>query len=262
MKEKPDNSLIESKKNTTANQEVIEKLPAVIPNHFKIGEAVSKGDCFFDAFAQGLNQLGLSSLQTVKSLRLLCYQYVKNTKYASIREKILKDEHNEDSFNIYLMRLPFTSSEIEEMENQKLLTGSATWGRPDLEGRIICEHFNLRLHVIEIHDEAIDNQLQVTECLVDSQGSHQIEEMNGKDYLQADIIHIINYKNHFFPLLDSLKIRNENVFSSCWDTLRQNPGKTLLTAGVAFSLGFFAFKYSKNVNGESVPNSIASTLGL
>ncbi|QUI60444.1 hypothetical protein JKF54_00170 [Wolbachia endosymbiont of Spodoptera picta] len=51
----------------SSNQQILN-----LPEGFTIGKAIERGDCFFDAVAQGLKQLNPGTNFTVKSLREVC----------------------------------------------------------------------------------------------------------------------------------------------------------------------------------------------
>ena len=64
------------------------KCALVIANVFTI-EAAEEGDCFFNIFAQGLNQLSVPGGQfNVKSLRLACSAYGKVNKIQLVTVKV------------------------------------------------------------------------------------------------------------------------------------------------------------------------------
>ncbi len=65
---------IEKNKKTKFDRR-LETLRKELPRGFKIGAAVGAGDCFFDAVAQGLNELNSNEKSDVKSLRKSCKQY-------------------------------------------------------------------------------------------------------------------------------------------------------------------------------------------
>jgi tetratricopeptide (TPR) repeat protein len=167
-------------------------LKDIIPPDVKVGSALSQGDCFFDAIAQNLNQRTSKEEYTIKSLRLLCDEYAKDPKntWLAIANKIDREDHNS-----YLVRIQFTAQEMAEKEKLGLKLGTAVWGRPKVEGRIICEKLVKKLHVIEIQENGTVNRF-----LVNDKGEE--ENLNQiVDYNDSNILHIINYHNHFVPLI-------------------------------------------------------------
>ncbi|GFR10265.1 OTU-like cysteine protease family protein [Trichonephila clavata] len=76
---------------------------------------------------------------------------------------------------------------------------------PDVEGRILCEKYGVKLHVIESNPlHAIDTQQdRFLHELIDNSGSKSAGEYNKVDYNDSSIVHIINKDySHFEPLLD------------------------------------------------------------
>lgn len=190
-----------------------------LPEGFIVGKAVGGGDCFFDAVAQGLGQLRPGIEFTVKSLRQVCKkiasgnQQLKNLVIADTRDScdptvISADPSiSEDRlWNNYLASIEYTVEDVERMkiENPGLYQsfispryGSTLkipiWGRPYIEGRIICNCYNVKLHVIE-------NLCYSgwSSYLIDDRESRSV----GTNFNEKDTIHIINGGNsHFEPVL-------------------------------------------------------------
>ncbi|BFD47588.1 MAG: hypothetical protein DMENIID0003_06620 [Wolbachia endosymbiont of Sergentomyia squamirostris] len=186
--------------------QLLEMLRKELPEGFKIGAAVGKGDCFFDSVAQGLSELKKRRLIqndedfNVKLLREGCANYA--NKY---EDEIIKDAgdyfvpqenvafpslgHIEDekgnkvpdkkkTFDKYLRSIKKTAKE-----------GDAIWGRPEIEGKMICEKYSVKIRIIELRDEGID-RLHVTK---DDVGTGN------------NIIYIVNYRSHFVPLLSNIE---------------------------------------------------------
>lgn len=169
-------------------------LKDILSDEINLGNAISKGDCFFDSVAQSLNQREGKKLFDVKSLRLLCDEYAKNPKNSWVEIANKKDREDHDS---YLVIISFTAPELLEKEAQGLKLETAVWGRPKIDGRIFCEQFNIRIHVIEIQEDGTVNR-----HLVDRNG--ETEDYNPSvDYKDNNILHIVNYHNHFVPLIRS-----------------------------------------------------------
>ncbi|YCH11379.1 hypothetical protein LA754_02855 [Wolbachia endosymbiont of Muscidifurax uniraptor] len=81
---------------------------------------------------------------------------------------------------------------------------NSRWGDPDVEGRILCEKYKVKLHVIE--NRTVDNQDLSLHELIDNSGSKSAGEYNKVDYDDSSIVHIINKGGlHFEPLLDRNK---------------------------------------------------------
>ncbi|WP_349967767.1 hypothetical protein [Wolbachia endosymbiont of Armadillidium arcangelii] len=146
-----------------------------LPEGFTIGKAIGRGDCFFDAVAQGLKQLKPGTNFTAKSLREVCRKQALSNQ--EVKEKVIADARNhEDStvvlpepgidddelWNSYLIGIEHSIEDIEKMQkDNKDVFSSLTdlkygntlqipiCGRPEIEGSMICNEYNVKLHVIE-----------------------------------------------------------------------------------------------------------------
>ncbi|WP_265032327.1 CCDC174 family protein [Wolbachia endosymbiont (group B) of Apotomis turbidana] len=165
---------------------LLEALRKKLPEGFKIGAAVGEGDCFFDSLAQGLNELKDQGLITsskgfsVKFLRESCKQYVQQvnqSKKGSWLDNALKGE--DGKLCEYISRIEFTAENIE----------NAIWGRSEIEGKMICEKYSVKIRVIELRDEEIDG----------------VHVTKGKVGTGNNIVYIVNYRNHSVPLLSNIK---------------------------------------------------------
>lgn len=178
-----------------------------LPEGFIIGEAIRKGDCFFDAVAKGLNQLKLGRTFTVKSLRKMCKIFAQQSKFDLdslwLTEELKKDGR---SISYYIPRIEFTADDIEKGSKviDRLNLTTAIWGLPEIEGRIICIIYKVRLHLIEVHTTS-DGENVITHHIMDKEGyqkniDHEIS--NKKVYSGEYTIHIINKGIfHFEPIL-------------------------------------------------------------
>lgn len=177
-----------------------------LPEGFKIGAAVGKGDCFFDSVAQGLSELKKRRLIqndedfNVKLLREGCANYAnkyedeiikdagdyfvpqENVAFPSLGhiedEKANKVPDKKKTFDKYLRSIKKTAKE-----------GDAIWGRPEIEGKMICEKYSVKIRIIELRDEGIDG-LHITK---------------GDVGTGNNIIYIVNYRSHFVPLLGNIE---------------------------------------------------------
>lgn len=198
--------------------------------------AFSEGDCFFDGLAQALekahktipidpkirnqNQLGY------KKLRLLCDAYVKQLEKTQpganwVKEAIEKDyrlAHRNDEksdqaakklsylYNNYLATIQHTASEMDVLQEQKRFPNHAIWGRPHIEGRMLCETLGIRLHVLEML--VVDDELVFVHQLIDAQGVRSVSKAEGnRSYNDPETIHMVAYQGslHFVPLVKSEK---------------------------------------------------------
>ncbi|BEU15928.1 hypothetical protein wHmcTK_11110 [Wolbachia pipientis] len=182
-------------------EKLLKKLREELPNGFKIGAAVGKGDCFFDSAAQGLNELKSNGLITsdkgfnAKSLRRSCKEYAQKELSALQNDSWLNKSLNRESEKLleYIPRIEFTAEDIKnpssDSEVKILKLKDAIWGRLKIEGKMICEEYGVKIKVIELRGEEIDG-LHVTE-----------DDVGTGD----NIIYIVNYRNHFVPLLSSIE---------------------------------------------------------
>ncbi|GFU91911.1 uncharacterized protein TNCV_2085881, partial [Trichonephila clavipes] len=181
-------------------KQLLDALREKLPEGFKIGAAVGEGDCFFDSVAQGLNELKDKGLITgsrrfsVKSLRESCKQYaqqVNQSEKGSWLDNALKGEG--EKLRKYIPRIEFTAEDIENANSSSEITipklENAIWGRPEIEGKMICEKYGAKIRIIELRDEEIG-------------GLHVTEDKVGMD---DNIIYIVNYRNHFVPLLSNIE---------------------------------------------------------
>ncbi|WP_264375514.1 ankyrin repeat domain-containing protein [Wolbachia endosymbiont (group B) of Sphaerophoria taeniata] len=198
-----------------------------LPEGFTIGKAVGGGDGFFHAVVQGLKQLKPGTSVTVKSLREICRKQALISQ--EMKEKIIADARNrEDStvippgpgidddelWKTYLVGIEYSNEDIERMQkDNKEVASSLTdlkygntlqvpiCGRPKIEGSMICNEYNVKLHVIEY--------LPIYEwsgSLIDGLGSKFVST----DYNEKDTIHIINKGDfHFEPILSETLLISE-----------------------------------------------------
>lgn len=164
-----------------------------LPESFHIGVAVGAGDCFFDSIAQCLNEGHLrDQTVSVKSLRQLCKRFAERSLEDGISPTLkLVTDTEDDTLEDYISEIELTSADVT--------TGSkgARWGRPEIEGRIICMHYRVKIHVVERHKDDTNDMWY-----------HEIVSENGPrsttriDYADDSLLHIINRGDlHFDPIL-------------------------------------------------------------
>ncbi|UPA54509.1 ankyrin repeat domain-containing protein [Wolbachia pipientis] len=200
-----------------------------LPENFKAGQAIGGGDCFFDSIAQGLKLLKPEMDFTVKELRKVCKRLAIDNQ--QLRDKVIRDaKNNHDStvvlpdpsisddelWNAYLASIEHTNDDISKMQvdNPSLYQSLTSlkygntlqvpiWGRPDIEGQMICKEYNIKLHLIEKFpvDELWLHQV------VDKTGSRSAEN---PDYNDINTIHMVNEgKGHFKPILYTQRIKHK-----------------------------------------------------
>jgi len=177
-----------------------------LPENFKVGQAIGGGDCFFDSVAQGLKQLKPEMDFTVKSLREVCKRFAQSQleNDQSWLKKALKNEA--EQINVYVPHIEFTANDIEQKSESVNVLGltSPIWGRSEIEGRIICKEYNVKLHIIEEH--IVEGKEIWVNQIVDESGSRSINDIN---YNEENTIHIINRGNaHFEPVLSKQEIQH------------------------------------------------------
>jgi len=169
-----------------------------IPGDFDLPAAMDRGDCFFDAVAQGMNQIFNTSDWTAKRLRLAIEDYVKGNPDSWVQPTITKEE----KWNEYLVRIGYTADDIDK---DIVLRGEPIWGRPRIEGRILCALYDIKIHVFEALEmtEAHTDATQpiVMEQIVTQDKSISIENMEREAYDDGQIIHLVCHRNHFVLVL-------------------------------------------------------------
>ncbi|WP_353282518.1 ankyrin repeat domain-containing protein [Wolbachia endosymbiont (group A) of Myopa testacea] len=200
---------------------LLEALRKKLPEGFKVGVAVGKGDCFFDSVAQGLNELKDKGLITsskgfsVKSLRESCKQYAQQK--SSWLNKLLDKES--EKLPEYIPRIEFTAEDIKNTSSGSavgiLNLQDAIWGRPYIEGQILCNEYKVNLCYMEIQDYLIIENGKFYLRLEEDGKTKRGEEVSDvilKNVIKADsenteqkAIHILNYKQHFVPLLKDIE---------------------------------------------------------
>lgn len=164
-----------------------------IPTTLRPGKAVGEGDSFFDAVAQCLNEMDPKYKVTIKSLRLLSHQHylqLENQSDNWIKEALIKKDKrtgkcDEAIYHDY-QNVQYTALERKEgkgtgPEGNKL----AIWGKSDIDGRIFCEKLNIKIHIIEVHNDG-----QVSHQLVDAISSKRTEIETSK-YKEPNLIHLV-----------------------------------------------------------------------
>ncbi|WP_375604484.1 hypothetical protein NOX90_03135 [Wolbachia endosymbiont of Anurida maritima] len=107
------------------------------PDNFYVGRAIDDGNCFFDSFRQGLEQQ--TGVQvTVEQLRNDCREFAQNNPPEWFANAIVNShdnngQHRSEDLNTYVINI---------MSNNR-------WGDPEVEGRILCGKYGVRLHFIE-----------------------------------------------------------------------------------------------------------------
>jgi arsenate reductase-like glutaredoxin family protein len=162
------------------------------PDNFYVGQAIGNGSCFFDSFRQSLEQQTGEQV-TAEKLRNDCREFAQKNPPKWVTNAIVNSHDNNGQHR----------SETVDDYTADIMRNSR-WGDPDVEGRILCEKYKVKLHVIE--NQTVDNQDLSLHELIDNSGSKSAGEYNKVDYDDSSIVHIINKSGlHFEPLLDRNK---------------------------------------------------------
>ncbi|BAO99640.1 OTU domain-containing protein [Wolbachia endosymbiont of Cimex lectularius] len=178
-----------AKRLKSSGQEIAPLSSKPYPDNFHVGQAIGDGSCFFDSFRQGLEQqTGIKV--TVEQLRDGCREFAQNNPPEWFTNAIANSYDN-------------NSQRRNETVNDYVvnIVDSNRWGDPDIEGRILCEKYNVKLHVVEKY--SVEGQEIWTNQIVNESKS---EPVNDIKYNEVNTIHIINNgESHFEPLLDRKK---------------------------------------------------------
>ncbi|MBS9529158.1 ankyrin repeat domain-containing protein [Wolbachia endosymbiont of Ceratitis capitata] len=180
-------------------EEIIEKVEkqgdkeqkSNIPDDFYLGHAINNGSCFFDSFRQSLEQQKGIKV-TVEQLRNECKRFAQDNPPEWFISKIGNDF---DEVESELVNRGITCNQyINSIGKNEF------WGRSDIEGRVLCDKYGVKLHVAESNPlHTIDKQQDpFLHQLIDSSGSKA-----GKiDYSHNSALHMVNGgHDHFQPLL-------------------------------------------------------------
>ncbi|NUX01686.1 hypothetical protein GO685_04290 [Wolbachia endosymbiont of Madathamugadia hiepei] len=178
-----------AKRLKSSRQEIAPLSSKPYPDNFHVGQAVRDGSCFFDSFRQSLEQQTGTQV-TVEQLRNDCKKFAQNNPPKWFIDAIANShdnsgQHRSETLDAYAANI---------MLNNR-------WGDPDIEGRILCEKYNVKLHVVEKY--SVEGQEIWTNQIVNESKS---EPVNDIKYNEVNTIHIINNgESHFEPLLDRKK---------------------------------------------------------
>ena len=188
---------------------------------YKLGIAVGKGDDFYDAVSEALNEALNTHEYTLKGLRLLCHEYVmsldKRFKFNKETSWIANSFNDELKYYEYMGNVQYTAEECENgsgLNNENLCKG----GEQHLDGRIICEQFkenNINLHIIEVkknsgYPEESKEPYIIRHNLVTTNGLLNVDE-NEINWNSKNIIHLAVDSNHFVPILRQHTLQEVNI---------------------------------------------------
>ncbi|MFT4314629.1 MAG: hypothetical protein AB3P11_06130 [Wolbachia pipientis] len=227
------------------SSDLLHNLKSAYPEKLKIGAAIKTGDCFFDSVAQGLNELNIKPDYrfTAKSLRKDCADYVEqHGKQDSWAYKaVIKDaaiggyfaalegphgpiQDPKTKVNVIDKEKTFHEY-LKDIKNMAIESGSPPiWGRPDIEGRMICEKYEVELYIYSIDEES----QKVTVTKITAHDDDPAVFIQDIDLNQLEIdsskktVGVVNYMRHFVPLLseisedttESQPISNEEILGT------------------------------------------------
>lgn len=200
-------------------------LKSAYPEKLKIGAAIKTGDCFFDSVAQGLNELKLGHHFTAKSLRKDWEDYVEQHGKQDIwaYKAVIKDAAiggyfvalegpngpiQDPQTEVYLIDKKKTFHEyLKNIKNMATGAGSAPiWGRPNVEGRMICDKYEVELYIYSIDEES--QKVTVTKITAHDDDPEVFMEDINLNQLEIDsskkTVGVVNYMRHFVPLLSEI----------------------------------------------------------
>ena len=106
------------------------------------------------------------------------------------------------NFASYLVHIQLTAA-----ERSVLNLGTAMWGRPEIEGRMLCRIYGIKLHLIEKFHARGQNL--ISHQLLDSSGSTSMDE-NASWCDDPQVIHILNEGLcRFVPILRKTSVHNK-----------------------------------------------------
>ncbi len=173
-------------------------------NNITLGEAINDGDCFFDSLLQALKNTNKDI--ALKKLRELCYSYYQANK------QMVDDWNKADYGGIDKGKNEYYFVQYTAQECIKYFHDRAPiWGRPYVEGRILCHQLNLEgIGVIETLEDPETKNIVPSYHLVTKEGYKGIDEAKFKFYLQNKNIPCLVVEQgslHFVPL----QRKNENT---------------------------------------------------
>ncbi|MFP3028716.1 MAG: ankyrin repeat domain-containing protein [Wolbachia sp.] len=184
-----------------------------VPNDFYLGHAINNGSCFFDSFRQSLEQQKGIKV-TVEQLRNECKRFAQDNPPEWFISKIGNDFDEVEG--------EFVNRGITCNQYINSIGKNEFWGRSDIEGRVLCGKYGVKLHVAESNPlHTIDKQQDpFLHQLIDSSGSKA-----GKiDCNHNSVLHMVNGgHDHFQPLLYRNKVlakqTQEQKDSLCYSSL-------------------------------------------
>lgn len=197
-------------KKRSQDEKAQETLHTLLPPDFRIGKALDTNDCFFDAFAQAYAVEYDKPNTSAKAMRLLCDSYAKTLDKQTenwIKALLNSDTTNTVTYKDYLATIQYTQAEMDELKKDHLFSGLAIQGQSHLDGRLLCETLDVKLHVIEILENEETHEIIINHQFIDKTGSTSVEVVS---YTDKTIVHLVIYHGHFVPLMPMQDLGQEN----------------------------------------------------
>lgn len=181
------------------------------PKNFHVGESIANGSCFFDSFRKSLFQQK-DTVVSVEQLRKDCQEFALSTTIPEWFERAIKEKSENGNSEGQILNLD---------EYKESILNHTTWGDPDIEGRVLCAKYGVKLHVIEANPwyESDKKQDEFLHQIIGGKGNLNLdndsESIVQVKYDDDTIVHVINFgRNHFEPLLDKNKptLKSTNNF--------------------------------------------------
>jgi hypothetical protein len=149
---------------------------------------------------------------------MLCHEYIqKDVRAHGWAETAMKkdEEIGGQNYQDILVQIQYTHEEIEQMKSGSdggmYKRWIATWGRPTIEGQIICKVLSIQLDVIDIIQIREGNvetgKIQSLVCAHKLINAEEAIDVGNVDYAGIRIIHIVNYRSHYVPLLSARSLQ-------------------------------------------------------
>ncbi|BET30626.1 MAG: hypothetical protein ABS251_00775 [Wolbachia endosymbiont of Ephestia elutella] len=231
-------ALFQQIKENKKSSDLLHNLKSAHPEKLKIGAAIKTGDCFFDSVAQGLNELNIKPDYrfTAKSLRKDCADYARANKKPDqwVYKAVIRDageyfvpQKDPDGEVISENGLNKQDKAKSFFKYLEYITNTHTadapiWGRPNIEGRMICDKYKVELYIYSIEEDS--QKVTVTKITAhDDDPEVFIQDIN-LNQLEIDsskkTVGVVNYMRHFVPLLSKIpsditenqSVSNEEIF--------------------------------------------------
>lgn len=165
------------------------------------GTAIDNGDCFWDAFAQGLSYI-LGKKVTIKELREKVSEEIQRFDKCPDEENWVKKMmvHDPmDTYEGYRDQVMLTCGEILEKG-----MGAPVWGQEKRDGVILCHLFKVNLKVFSVG--CIDEHPSKME---DHDNFYTSEDDYPKDQPYSRTVEISLYPDHFLPVRNKVETKEE-----------------------------------------------------